>query len=215
VDTRDTIAQTLENMVRIYQDVGDVMRLIEEKIKLKPGGPRPLGYSDVTWEVSRALDQPKWWLYRHFGRAYISDHRPEMAIGFCIHLGQYTGDQDAEGAQLPLVFPFMNVARLKLATRAKDSSRPQVLDGLWAAGWNRDFRPELPLRNPRFVSGVFPADWKPVLSATGFFVDLLALTDTRAVEQLVVNPMLQLLEGREAWGSDAPPGVWTLEYGKV
>ncbi len=194
--TREIIEQTVANMIRIYEDVSALMELIEDKARER--GVQAIGYADVTWDASRALDQPKSWLYRWFGRAYCRQTRPAVAAGFCIHLGHSPW---YDRARFPLVFPFMTVAIVETERPAVECERAELLNGIWGAGWSREFS-VTSSRNSRLVRGRFGAKWRPVTSAAAAFVDLLSLTTADVVERAVVDPMVRLLEGDESWADD-------------
>jgi hypothetical protein len=56
VNQRDIIAQTLENMNRIYKDVGQVAQIVEEEMRNR--GFKALGDATITWSISAAYTNP-------------------------------------------------------------------------------------------------------------------------------------------------------------
>jgi hypothetical protein len=207
MELRETVALTLQNMTRIFEDVSAVMQVVEQKVKNRH--LIPLGYSDVTWEVSRALESPKEWLYRWFARAYVRDSQPKRVVGFCIHLGHYEPALTNE-ARFVLPFPFVNVARVELNVEALKCSRPSILNALWTAGWHRDFLMEaLPAK--KLVRGKFEAALLPALEATAYFVDLLELTSTDTLEQAIAEPLVRLFDNDDEWIAEKSKGIISLE----
>jgi hypothetical protein len=206
-NTREIVRLTLSNMVQIYEDAGNLIRLIEDHVKGK--GLQPIGSTtEVTWDRSTVLSSPAYWVHRWLGRAYIRNGDARGAVGFCIHLGEYSADH-IEGAKLALEFPFMTVARVDVDRPASRCDRKTLLNGIWGAGWHRDFTSE-PLIGSSLVKGRFSSTWQPVRTARAYFVDLLAMTDKASVAALVVDPIMQLADNDDRCTLPPSSAVWNL-----
>lgn len=195
MDRRDIIEKTMENMRLIYDDVGKVVQIIEEKMQNRSF--KPLSNSAVTWEISTSLWNPDLWQYRWFARAYFKSERRKRTVGFCIHLGAYDRPFIDDVRNRPGFLPFINVSLLDLNQKPGDLRRTDVYECLWSAGWDKEDAKDIALsrsivRN-KVARGTAEAD------AVTYFVDLLSLTDDEAIEQLVVEPMAKMFEGDEEW----------------
>lgn len=85
MEQRNIITQTMTNMYNIYNDIGHIIQVIEEKIKNKNllalGGD-----ANVTWENSYAYYKPEAWLMSWFARCYQNESQKNKAVGFCMIL---------------------------------------------------------------------------------------------------------------------------------
>ncbi len=72
---REIIKQTFKNMASIYNDVGQICQIIEEKMKNQ--GFEAMGNKAVTWETSTSLDYPDGWLHSYFARVYLKKRHPK------------------------------------------------------------------------------------------------------------------------------------------
>lgn len=194
MEKRAIILQTVENMLGIYQDIGQICQLIEEKIKNL--GFDALGNKGITWETSTSMDYPDSWLYNFFARAYLKKRQPKKVVGYCIHLGGYDEDEIAKLKQLNLSFPVINVSVLELQKKAGDYNRNEIYNSLFNAGWICE-QPEVKeniVVQSKIVNGyVAQAD------AITYFIDLLALNSEDAINKLVVQPMKEMYSGKDLW----------------
>jgi len=199
---REIIAMTMEKLKRIYRDVSEVARLIEEKVRNM--GFRALGDAAITWQVSTAYSNPEGWLYRWFARSFRKNDEAKV-VGYCIHLGGY-GRSDEELLQrIGVSLPFVNVSLLESFEKAVSTlPRPQIYDALWGAGWYVADKNWLKREKVTdyLVYGQVNIGGQEVRTVT-YFVDLLSLTDGDVVTRLIVEPMAKMYDGESDWVSKA------------
>lgn len=194
MDNREIVAQTFKNMTSIYDDVGRICQVIEEK--MKNHGFEPMGNKGITWETSTSIDCPDGWLHSYFARVYLKKRQPKKAVGYCIHLCEYK-DEDymKKLKQLNLALPLMNVSLLNLQKNAADLWRSNLYNCLWAAGWNSD---QQEVKDNVIVFNNVAHNSVSAKAVT-YFLDLLSLNSEKAIEELVVEPMKEMLSDKEDW----------------
>lgn len=128
MDRRKAIIQTVQNRGIIYDDIGRICQLIEEKMKNLRFNP--MGNKAVTWETSISLECPDLWLHRYFARVYVKRGQPKKAVGFCIHLGDYDEESNELFSELNLNFPLVTVSLLKFENKAIDFERRDIYEML-------------------------------------------------------------------------------------
>lgn len=200
MDPRAVIAATLENMNRIYRDIGQIVQIIEEKMRNE--GFQAIGDAAVTWEVSTAYHSPSSWLYRWFARIFWDDEHPTKAVGYCLHLGNYARRDEETLIQMGVSFPFVNVSLLEGFEKAVNTfkRRSDLYNCLWGAGWyeGREKVTNQAIVESRVTYGEVAA------LATTYFVDMLALVDDLTIGRLVVEPMVKMFQGDKAVASTLP-----------
>ncbi len=193
---RDIITQTLENMNRIYKDVGQIAQIVEEGMRYRDF--KAIGDAAITWEVSTAYNNPSSWLYRWFARVFTKDDSPQKAVGYCIHLGNYAPQYEEKLQQLGVFFPFANVSLLEGFEKAvNELRRPDLYNCLWGAGWfERVQQVSEHLVGGRVELGTVSAN------AVTYFVDLLALNSRAAITELLKEPMVAMFNGKSNYVSE-------------
>jgi hypothetical protein len=200
MDNREVIETTVKNMKGLYKDIGGIMQIIEENMENQ--GLKSFGMDAAcTWGVSRSLKEPNYWLSTYFSRAYCKGDNSKKAVGFCIHMGGYSTNDQKKLVQLSVKFPFVNVSLLeqKEDFKRKDAKeRIEVWDWLWGAGWYEDnVTTHRKIRN-NLVFEKYEGGARNVT----YFVDLLRLTKKETIQQLFIEPMLKLYEGEENWTTE-------------
>lgn len=197
---REIIAKTMENMYQIYRDVGHIAQIIEEKMRGE--GFKAMGDAAITWAVSAAYSKPEDWLYRWFARVFLKEEKPKSAVGYCIHLGKYTPEQEDMIKQLGISFPFLNISLLEnFEKEVKTYWRTTLYDTLWGTGWHgyKDWVTKDKITD-KLVYGSIKVQNESIKYTT-YFVDLLALTNEDVITRLVVEPMVKMFNGNEEWVS--------------
>lgn len=194
-DKREIIAQTMNNMSRIYKDVSMILQLTEDK--MKNHGFKPQGDVASTWEVSTALNYPEGWLYRWFARAYSKDSSRDKIVGLALHLGCYDREWVEKLEKLSVSFPFAQISLMHFEQEVKNIYRPNLYNDLRGVGWEdliSEGRPakQITIKSSKTESG-------PLATVTTYFVDLLALTTAEQIEKLVTEPMVKMFNGEEQW----------------
>lgn len=194
MERRGIIATTMANMNLIYQDVGKVVQIVEQKMENE--NFEALSNAAVTWETSTSLWNPDLWLYRWFARAYYRPSQPKRVVGFCVHLGAYDDPFVEDAERRPGFFPFVNVSLLRLNQKLEDLRRTDVYECLWSAGWDRDTKD---IATGRIIVRNRVSYETVEANAVTYFIDLLKLIHEEAIEQLIVEPMTRMFEGDEDW----------------
>lgn len=200
---RETIDQSIKNMVLLYNDVGKIMQVIEEKMSSEKF--RALGDTGVMSGTSSSLNLPKLWLPRYMARIYYKEPKEQpigqvsCLVGYNIHLvPDYT---DFGRHSLPSGFrvPLVAVSLLKfdepLNLKEVQRQRTEFWDMLFYAGWyphdkytDKDIPHCGTVQTKSFVS-----------DTVTYFVDMLALCDEPTIEQLIVEPMKEMYGGNEQY----------------
>lgn len=196
VNQRDIIAQTLENMNRIYKDVGQIAQIVEEEMRNRSF--KAMGDAAITWEVSTAYTNPSGWLYKWFARVFTKDDYPQKVVGYCIHLGNYAPQDEEKMQQLGVFFPFANVSLLEGFEKAvNELRRPDLYNCLWGAGWFYRVQEV----SEHLVRGRVEVGTASANTVT-YFADLLALNSRAAITELLVEPMVAMFNGNSNWVSE-------------
>src|SRR5262245_22061023 len=131
--TREIIEQTMQNMEVLYQDISEIINIVENKMKAI--GFTPLGDAACTWDVSTAYYSPELWLLKWFARVYRKDTLPLRAVGFCLHLGAHGEEWENELAGIGVHLPAVNVSGIEFLQEVVSLQRSDVLNSFWSAGW--------------------------------------------------------------------------------
>jgi hypothetical protein len=198
MEQRNIVTQTMTNMYNIYNDIGRIIRVIEEETKnsnlIAVGGD-----ATVTWENSYAYYRPEAWLPSWFARAYQTERFENRAVGFCIHLGGERYDsvwqEKLEAAQIH--FPFINISLIEMDTKIREVKRSNLNDIFWSAGWYEPWW----VSNIENESLVFSQEKEMDGNSKliTYFLDLFTLNSKDTVLRLVVEPMVQMLAGDIDW----------------
>lgn len=200
MNKREIIAQTFSNMYNIYQDTGQIIRIIEEQ--MKNNGFQSLGNDAAVWETSTSFHKSDSWIYSWFARAYLDDKQSDKAVGFCIHLGKENYHEDGLDrlAEYGITFPFMNISLTGIDQEVTNIKKSVFYDVLWGAGWWTDIKQKL-INNCQVYSEDEVAE--VLAKSTTYFVDLLGLTNEEIIERLVTEPMSKMVEGDQQWVANA------------
>lgn len=196
---RQVIADSIGNIERLYQDVGTIMQVIEEK--MLGGGFKALGDTGVIWQSSASLKAPELWLSRYMTRIYHKEEKQiSRLVGYNIHLtGDYTSTLGWASLPSDWPIPLVAVSLLKFNTplNLKVVPRTALLDTVWGAGWY----PDIEYKKVGTIRLGTDCDTIATDTAT-FFIDMLDLSDGSEVERLVVEPMRQMYAGDEQYVND-------------
>ena len=192
MDTRHIVHQTMKNMDLLYQDVGETLLILEER--MTNNGFNPLGDAGCTWGTSTAYKYPNQWLYKWFARVYYKHTEPKKAVGFCLHLGAYQPEWEDKLFSLGVQLPAFSVSVIEFPKEVSGLYRAYVFDSFWCAGWT-------PIENPSIEGKFVRSDIveNALGKAVTYFVDFSNLKNKALTEQLIVTPMLQMFSGNLAW----------------
>lgn len=186
MEKRDIILNSMENMLLIYKDVGEIAKAIEQR--LSSLGYKAYGDAAITWETSTAWYGYESWLYRWFARVYYKESDLKRAIGYCIHLGGYLPEYVEGISQYGLRLPVLVMSSLDLEKDIKEIYRPNLYNLLWDAGWEEEQEGEGQFVKANVTRGDVSA------KAISLAVDLLELKGNEDIENVVIKTLVALYE---------------------
>ena len=193
VDRRAIIAQSVRNVVLIFNDIDAILQMTDDWMT-KRNGLWSIYGNVVTWDTTARLGGSSLWLYQWFGRGYSRKDRPNRVVGLTVHLPE---EWSAPMTRLGIELPVINVSRLDLDTDVRKLDARRVLDALWDAGWNRIIRVHEVVQSRLVRCTMRVADH--TAEAVTYFVDFLSLVNGEAVERLVIEPMWHMWQDEPEW----------------
>lgn len=188
MEKREIIQQTIKNMLCIYNDVKDIVFIIEGQMGVL--GFSAIGSNAITWEQSASLHRSDHWLAKWFVRAYKKNESDSLkTIGYCIHLGGY---DNLDCDDMPTELPLMSVSLLTPEIEGLGTGN-HMRDCFWWAGWDHSNSNFEPAQNDRLVRGVMQPEDNPIKTIS-FFLDPLILVDENAVLKFVSEPLAKLYD---------------------
>jgi hypothetical protein len=128
---REIIDQTMKNADLLYQEVGDTLVMIEEKMRY--AGFKGLGNADCAWETSGAYNKASQWLSKWFARVYYQEVQPTKAVGYCLHLGAYQQEWEDKLAALGVHLPVFGVSLIDFPQPVSGLARTNVYNSFSGA----------------------------------------------------------------------------------
>lgn len=197
MNKKEIILKSMDNVVAIYRDVGNVAQAIEQQVIAN--GYKAYGDAALTWENSTAYYGCESWLNRWFARVYFKQIKGEhnhRAVGYCIHLGGYSEENvnlmQAYGLKLPLI----TMSAMELETEVSKCYRLHLYDILWQAGWKEKQAIKIGKLAESKIS------WGGVTASTSTIaVNLLDLQGSADIEAFVVKNLMSLYETGNFVGS--------------
>lgn len=186
MEKRDIISSSMENMLLIYKDVGEIAKAIEQRMSSL--GYKAYGDAAFTWESSTAWYGYESWLYRWFARIYYKENNLKSVVGYCIHLGGYFPEDVDSLNQYGLRLPVLIMSSLDFEKDIKEIYRPTVYNLLWDAGWEDGQEVEGKIANAKIDRGDIAA------KASSLAVDLLELKGKDDIENVVIKTLVALYE---------------------
>ena len=195
MDKSRQIVQTAENMITIYQQVSELLLMIEETIAKEKFDGKSLEVQKskkCTWDGSAAMNVPEKWMQRFFVRYYTEKTRnkTKRAIGIGVWI------YGSLGAEMISEKPYISCSVIEY--------NPQFESNLWEwvrkAGKNEKYAFEASEQKPLLYESVFQGDTeeneKEFERMRVFFTDLVSVTDQGKINELILEPLKAIYEDK-------------------
>lgn len=186
MDKREIISSSMENMLMIYKDVGEIAKAIEQRMTSL--GYKAYGDAAIAWETSTAWYGCESWLNRWFARSYYKEGALRQVVGYCIHLGGYLPERIERFQQCGLKMPVLIISSLDLEKDIKEIYRLTLYDILWDAGWKDEQKVDKKITRSNITKGNVSVE------ASSVAVDLLEIKGKEDIENVVIKNLIALYE---------------------